>query len=199
MSFDLDRTSREVLEHATGSRETLTPRRSGRRTLAVRRSTRGRRVSGGGWAREADTVLHDPATRGLQPHRPRQRVLMHLEKGQKGSSLGPMRTSASRNLWDLRGHGLGLADLLRVQPGCSSMFWKSMSPPKFSWQVRSSCYTTVLEQLGQDALGEVALTWLLMSSPTIGRPAAANFAAHLGSEAMKTGRALTKATRRGPR
>ena len=53
--------------------------------------------------------------------------------------------------------------------------------------------------VGQDALGEVALTWLLMSSPTIGRPAAANFAAHLGSEAMKTGRALTKATRRGPR
>jgi hypothetical protein len=48
MSFDLDRTSREVLEHATGSRETLTPRRSGRRTLAIRRSTpRGRRVSGG--------------------------------------------------------------------------------------------------------------------------------------------------------
>jgi hypothetical protein len=39
----------------------------------------------------------------------------------------------------------------------------------------------------------VAPTWLLMSSPTIGRPASSNFFAQTGSEAMKTGSALTKA------
>ena len=36
-------------------------------------------------------------------------------------------------------------------------------------------------------------TWLLMSSPTIGSPASWNFWAHTGSEAMKTGMALTNA------
>jgi hypothetical protein len=41
----------------------------------------------------------------------------------------------------------------------------------------------------------VAPTWLLMSSPTIGTPAARNFSAHSGVPAMKTGSALTKATR----
>ena len=37
----------------------------------------------------------------------------------------------------------------------------------------------------------VAPTWLLMSSPTIGKPAAVNRAAHSGSLAMNTGIALT--------
>ena len=40
----------------------------------------------------------------------------------------------------------------------------------------------------------VAPIWDLMSSPTIGTPAAANFPAHSSVEAMNTGRALTKAT-----
>jgi hypothetical protein len=40
----------------------------------------------------------------------------------------------------------------------------------------------------------VAPTWDLMSSPTMGRPASVNFWAQAGSEAMKTGSALTKAT-----
>ena len=40
----------------------------------------------------------------------------------------------------------------------------------------------------------VAPTCDLMSSPTIGTPAASNFAAHSGSDAMKTGSALTNAT-----
>ena len=40
----------------------------------------------------------------------------------------------------------------------------------------------------------VAPTWLLMSSPTIGTPASANFFAHVGSLAMNTGSALTNAT-----
>ena len=40
----------------------------------------------------------------------------------------------------------------------------------------------------------VAPTWLLMSSPMIGTPAAVNRSAHSGSEAMNTGMALTKAT-----
>ncbi len=40
----------------------------------------------------------------------------------------------------------------------------------------------------------VAPTWLLMSSPMIGTPASSNFLAHTGSEAMKTGSALTNAT-----
>jgi hypothetical protein len=37
----------------------------------------------------------------------------------------------------------------------------------------------------------VAPTWDLMSSPTIGRPAAVNFSAQAGVPAMNTGRALT--------
>ena len=40
----------------------------------------------------------------------------------------------------------------------------------------------------------VAPTWDLMSSPMIGTPASVNLRAHSGSEAMKTGSALTKAT-----
>jgi putative N-acetylmannosamine-6-phosphate epimerase len=40
----------------------------------------------------------------------------------------------------------------------------------------------------------VAPTCDLMSSPTIGTPASVNFCAHSGSDAMKTGSALTKAT-----
>ena len=42
----------------------------------------------------------------------------------------------------------------------------------------------------------VAPTWLLMSSPTIGTPASANFCAHAWSEAMNTGRQFTNATPR---
>ncbi len=39
----------------------------------------------------------------------------------------------------------------------------------------------------------VAPTWLLMSSPMIGRPLARKRSAHSGLEAMKTGMQLTKA------
>lgn len=40
----------------------------------------------------------------------------------------------------------------------------------------------------------VAPIWDLMSSPTIGTPAAVNFSAHSGVPAMNTGRAFTNAT-----
>ena len=40
----------------------------------------------------------------------------------------------------------------------------------------------------------VAPTWLLMSSPMIGRPASPNLRAHSTSEAMNTGRQFTYPT-----
>ena len=40
----------------------------------------------------------------------------------------------------------------------------------------------------------VAPTWLLMSSPMMGRPSAAKRRCHSGSRPMKTGMALTKPT-----
>ena len=74
------------------------------------------------------------------------------------------------------------------------MFLKSMLPPTFSWYVRSSMTPRSSNSLAMTRWVMVAPTWLLMSSPMIGTPAASNFAAHSGSEAMKTGRALTNAT-----
>lgn len=75
----------------------------------------------------------------------------------------------------------------------SSMFMKSMLPPKLSWYVRSSSTPRSSKSLARARCTMVAPTWLLMSSPTIGRPASSNFFAHSGSEAMKTGRAFTNA------
>ena len=43
-------------------------------------------------------------------------------------------------------------------------------------------------------MNSVAPIWDLMSSPTIGTPAAVNFSAHSGVPAMNTGRAFTNAT-----
>ncbi len=74
------------------------------------------------------------------------------------------------------------------------MFLKSMLPPKLSWYVRSSSTPRSSNSLAMTRCVMVAPTCDLMSSPTIGTPASVNFCAHSGSDAMKTGSALTKAT-----
>ncbi len=74
------------------------------------------------------------------------------------------------------------------------MFLKSMLPPKLSWYVRSSSTPRSSKSLAMTRCVIVAPTWDLMSSPMIGTPASVNFFAQTGSEAMKTGSALTKAT-----
>ena len=76
----------------------------------------------------------------------------------------------------------------------SSMFLKSMLPPTLSCIVRSSCTPRSSKSLASTRWVMVAPTWLLMSSPTIGTPAAVNLSAHSLVPAMKTGRALTNAT-----
>ena len=74
------------------------------------------------------------------------------------------------------------------------MFLKSMLPPTLSWYVRSSTTPRSSNSFAITRWVMVAPTWLLMSSPTIGTPAARNFSAHSGVPAMKTGSALTNAT-----
>ncbi len=74
------------------------------------------------------------------------------------------------------------------------MFMKSMLPPKLSWYVRSSSTPRSSKSLASTRCVMVAPTWDLMSSPMIGTPAAVNFSAHTGSEAINTGRAFTNAT-----
>ena len=76
----------------------------------------------------------------------------------------------------------------------SFMLRKSMFPPTLSCIVRSSCTPRSSNSLASTRWVMVAPTWLLMSSPTIGTPAARNFSAHTGSDAMNTGSALTNAT-----
>ena len=63
-----------------------------------------------------------------------------------------------------------------------------MLPPTLSCMVRSSCTPRSSNSLAITRCVMVAPTWLLMSSPTIGTPASANFLAHTGSEAMNTGK-----------
>jgi len=75
-----------------------------------------------------------------------------------------------------------------------SMFLKSMLPPTFSWYVRSSTTPRSSKSLASTRCVIVAPTWDLMSSPTIGTPAASNLSAHSLVPAMNTGRALTKPT-----
>ena len=74
----------------------------------------------------------------------------------------------------------------------SSMFMKSMLPPKFSWYVRSIATPRSSNRRASMRCVMVAPTWLLMSSPTIGTPASVNFAPTRGRCAMNTGMALTK-------
>ena len=76
----------------------------------------------------------------------------------------------------------------------SSMFLKSMLPPTLSWYVWSRDRPRSSKRRVSTRCTMVAPTWDLMSSPTIGTPASWNLRAHTGSEAMKTGMALTKAT-----
>ncbi len=76
----------------------------------------------------------------------------------------------------------------------SSMFMKSMFPPKFSWYVWSIVVPRSSNRRASVRCTMVAPTCDLMSSPTIGTPASVNLAAHSGSEAMNTGMALTNAT-----
>ena len=53
----------------------------------------------------------------------------------------------------------------------SSMFRKSVLPPTFSWYVRSSFTPRSSYSVASERCMIVAPTWLLMSSPMIGRPA----------------------------
>ena len=76
----------------------------------------------------------------------------------------------------------------------SSMFLKSMLPPKFSWYVLSIARPRSSNRRASRRCVIVAPTWLLMSSPMIGTPASSNFFAHSGLLAMNTGIALTNAT-----
>ncbi len=76
----------------------------------------------------------------------------------------------------------------------SSMFLKSMLPPTFSCMVRSSTTPRSSNSFASTRCVMVAPTCDLMSSPTIGTPASVNLSAHSLVPAMKTGRALTKAT-----
>ena len=76
----------------------------------------------------------------------------------------------------------------------SSMFLKSMLPPKLSWYVLSIARPRSSNRRASMRCVMVAPTWLLMSSPTIGTPASSNFSAHSGSLAMNTGIAFTKPT-----
>ncbi len=69
-----------------------------------------------------------------------------------------------------------------------------MLPPTFSCMVRSSWTPRSSNSFASTRCVMVAPTWDLMSSPTIGTPAARNFSAHSGSDAMKTGSAFTNAT-----
>ena len=74
------------------------------------------------------------------------------------------------------------------------MFLKSLLPPTLSWEVLSSTKPRSSNSLASTRCVIVAPTCDLMSSPTIGTPAARNFSAHSGVPAMKTGSALTNAT-----
>ena len=74
----------------------------------------------------------------------------------------------------------------------SSMFLKSVLPPKLSWNVRSRWMPRSSNRLASMRWTMVAPTWLLMSSPMIGRPAALKRSSHSGVEARKTGMQLTK-------
>ena len=74
------------------------------------------------------------------------------------------------------------------------MFLKSMLPPTFSCIVRSRTTPRSSKSFAITRCVMVAPTCDLMSSPTIGTPASVNLSAHSLVPAMKTGRALTKAT-----
>ena len=73
----------------------------------------------------------------------------------------------------------------------SSMFMKSMLPPKFSWYVRLRSTPRSSNSFVRMRCTIVAPTCDLMSSPTMGSPASANRLAHSGSLAMNTGMQFT--------
>ena len=62
----------------------------------------------------------------------------------------------------------------------SSMFLKSMLPPKFSWYVLSIARPRSSNRRASRRCVIVAPTWLLMSSPTIGTPASVELLRPLG-------------------
>src|SRR5215510_9247882 len=128
--------------------------------------------------------------------RPSRRMKAHLRSSSHGTwSDGPMWTSLSLmpdSIWLVTDWVLDFfLDLSRDR---SSMFMKSMFPPKFSWYVWSIVVPRSSNRRARVRCTMVAPTWDLMSSPTIGMPASRNLAAQEGSEAMNTGMAFTKAT-----
>ena len=102
--------------------------------------------------------------------RPSRRMKAHLRSSSQGTwSDGPMCTS-----WALMPWSIWLVtdcvfeiffDFSRLR---SSMFMKSMFPPKFSWYVWSIIVPRSSNRRARVRCTMVAPTWLLMSSPTIG-------------------------------
>ena len=94
----------------------------------------------------------------------------HLRSSSHGTwSDGPMCTSRSLmpwSIWLVTDCVLEIfLDLSRLR---SSMFMKSMFPPKFSWYVWSIVVPRSSNRRASVRCTMVAPTWLLMSSPTIG-------------------------------
>ena len=76
----------------------------------------------------------------------------------------------------------------------SSMFLKSMLPPKLSWYVWSMRDAAVLEQAGEHAVHDGGADLALdVVADDRARRRPSNFCAHSGSLAMNTGMALTNA------
>ena len=75
----------------------------------------------------------------------------------------------------------------------SSMFRKSVLPPKLSCEVWAILTPRSCIRWASSRWTMVAPTWLLMSSPMIGRPRSLKRFCQYGSRPMKTGMQFTKA------
>src|SRR5215469_9242411 len=134
--------------------------------------------------------------RGVSPNdRPSSLTYAHLRSSSHGTwSDGPMCTSAlaiSCGICEVTDWVLEIfLDWRRLR---SSMFMKSMLPPKLSWYVRSSSTPRSSNNLAMTRCVIVAPTWDLMSSPMIGTPACSKRRCQYGSRAMNTGMQFTNA------
>ena len=123
---------------------------------------------------ESHTSSLSSALSGVSPNeRPSRRMYAHLRSSSHGTwSDGPMCTSLlliSCGIWEVTDWVFEIFfETSRLR---SSMFMKSMLPPKLSWYVRSSSTPRSSNSFASARCTMVAPTWLLMSSPTIGRPA----------------------------
>lgn len=101
---------------------------------------------------------------------------------------------ACQRALEVGGDGLGLGDLLGLETLTLEHVLEVHVAADIELVGAVEHDAAILEQLRHHAVVMVAPTCDLMSSPTIGTPASVNFFAQTGSEAMKTGSALTKAT-----